>query len=88
MANTDALTRPAEPPAAPDEPSRRTGRRLLGALASALAVVALWIALDLPNRPEELSGWAFARIPVELLALVVVALLLAARVRTIVAALA
>ena len=51
-------------------------------------MVALWIALDLPNRPEELSGWAFARIPVELLPLVVVALLLAARVRTIVAALA
>ena len=88
MAETDALTRPAGPPAAPEEPSRRTGRRVLGALVTALAVVALWIALDLPGRPEELSGGALTRIPLELLVLVVLALLLPARLRTVVAALA
>ncbi len=88
MADTDILTRPAEPPAAPEQPSRRTGRRLLGALVTGLAFVALWIALDLPNRPEELSGWAFARIPLELVALVALALVLPRRVRRVVAALA
>ena len=88
MADTDTLTQSAEPPAAPHQSSRRSRRRLLGALVTGLAVVALWIALDLPDRPEELSGWAFARIPLELLALVVVALVLPGRVRTVVAALA
>ncbi|HWI33614.1 MAG TPA: CDP-alcohol phosphatidyltransferase, partial [Lapillicoccus sp.] len=88
MADTDNLTGPAEPPAAPEQPSRRTGRRLLGALVTGLAVIALWIALDLPNRPEELSGWAFARIPLELVALVALALVLPQRVRRVVAALA
>jgi hypothetical protein len=88
VADTDTLSRPAEPPAAPHEPSHRTGRRVLGALLTGIAVVVLWAALDLPNRPEELSVWAFARIPVELVALVAVALLLPRRVRTVLAALA
>jgi hypothetical protein len=50
-------------------------------------VALLWAALDLPNRPEQLAGAAFVRLPLELVVLVALALVLPPRARTVVAVL-
>ena len=46
------LVRPARRPRA--AAGRRRRRRVLGVVATVLAVALLWAALDLPNRPEQL----------------------------------
>ncbi|HEY7989350.1 MAG TPA: sulfatase-like hydrolase/transferase [Lapillicoccus sp.] len=82
MADTDTLAREASPPTPPAARSTGGGRRVLGVVGTVLAVVLLWAALNLPNRPEQLSPAALARIPLELLLLVALALVLPARART------
>jgi hypothetical protein len=54
----------------------------VGALLTVLAAALLWVVLDLPNRPEQLSWAVLARVPLELLVLVALALVLPRRVRT------
>jgi hypothetical protein len=87
VADTGTLAREAGPPptAEPAAPHVRRSRR--GAAVTVLAVALLWVALDLPNRPEQLSWAAFSRIPLELLVLAVLALLRPSRARTVTAAL-
>ncbi len=50
-----------------------------------LAVLLVWAALVAPNHPEDLNISAFARLPLELLVVVVVAALLPARARRVLA---
>jgi phosphatidylglycerophosphate synthase len=60
-------------------PSRR--RRIVGQVATGLAIAVVWAALSTPNRPVDLTVTAFLRIPIEGVVLVAVALLLPARGR-------
>lgn len=64
-----------------------SGSEVFGsAVLTVLAVVAVWVALVVPDRTRDLSPSAFARIPVEGLVLVAVALVLPTRVRRVVTA--
>jgi phosphatidylglycerophosphate synthase len=63
-------------------------RLALRIVITVLAVAVLWIDLLAPDRPWQFSFAAFARIPVEALVLVAVALVLPPRPRRIVAAVA
>jgi phosphatidylglycerophosphate synthase len=63
-------------------------RRAVRLAITVLAVVIVWSDLLLPDRPWQLTPAAFARIPVEALVLVAVALVLPPRPRRIVAAIA
>jgi len=56
-------------------------RRAPSVAVSAAAYVVLWLALVAPDRVRDLSPEAFARVPVELLVLILLAALLPARVR-------
>jgi hypothetical protein len=58
----------------------------VGSVVTVLAFALLVAALNLVNRPEQLSSGAWTRIPLELLVLVVLGLVLPARARTVVAA--
>jgi phosphatidylglycerophosphate synthase len=60
-------------------------RRAVGIVIATLAVMVLWFALVAPDRSWQFSISAFARIPIELLVLVAVALLLPPWPRRIVA---
>jgi hypothetical protein len=82
----DTLVRPPVDPDRPPVERPGLGRRAAAAVVTVLAVVLLWVVLDLPNRPEQLSGPAWFRVPVELVVLVLLALLLPRRVGTVVAA--
>jgi uncharacterized membrane protein YhaH (DUF805 family) len=90
VADTGTLPRPAgSDPAQDHQASGRSGRRRVFAAAlTVLAVALLWLALDLPNRPEQLTATAFPRLPLELLVLVLLGVLLPPRARTVVAVLA
>ena len=73
MADTETLAREAQPPGPAVCPARPT--RLLGVVGSPCSRwPLLWAALSLPNRPEQVSPAALARIPLELLLLVALAL--------------
>jgi phosphatidylglycerophosphate synthase len=63
-------------------------RRAVGIVIATLAVMVLWFALVAPDRSWQFSISAFARIPIELLVLVAVALLLPPWPRRIVATIA
>jgi phosphatidylglycerophosphate synthase len=63
-------------------------RRAMRFTVAALALALLWFTLLLPDRTYQISFGAFVRIPVELLVLVAVTLVLPARPRRIVAAVA
>ena len=84
MADTGTLAPVADPPAPTPPPARP---RAWGVVGTVLAVALLWAALDLPNRPEQLAGATFARLPLELVVLVALALVLPPRARTGVAVL-
>ena len=84
MADTDTLAREGSPPAAPSDASPR--HRLMGVVVTVLAFALLVAALNVPDRPEQLSPGAWARIPLEILVLVVLGLVLPPRARTVVAA--
>ena len=84
MADTDTLAREGSPPAAPSAASPR--HRLMGVVVTVLAFALLVAALNVPDRPEQLSPGAWARIPLEILVLVVLGLVLPPRARTVVAA--
>ena len=58
----------------------------MGVVVTVLAFALLVAALNVPDRPEQLSPGAWARIPLEILVLVVLGLVLPARARTVVAA--
>ena len=58
----------------------------MGVLVTVLAFALLVAALNVPDRPEQLSPGAWARIPLEIVVLVVLGLVLPARARTVVAA--
>ena len=55
------------------EPTRR--RRVVGQVATGLAIAVVWAALATPDRPVDLTMTAFLRIPIEGVVLVAVALL-------------
>ena len=84
MADTDTLAREGSPPAAPSAASPR--HRLRGVVVTVLAFALLVAALNVPDRPEQLSPGAWARIPVEILVLVLLGVVLPARARTVGAA--
>ena len=84
MADTDTLAREGSPPAAPSAASPR--HRLMGVVVTVLTFALLVAALNVPDRPEQLSPGAWARIPLEILVLVVLGLVLPPRARTVVAA--
>ena len=84
MADTDTLAREGSPPAAPSAASPR--HRLMGVVVTVLAFALLVAALNVPDRPEQLSPGAWARIPLEILVLVLLGVVLPARARTVVAA--
>ena len=84
MADTDTLAREGSPPAAPSAASPR--HRLMGVVVTVLAFALLVAALNVPDRPEQLSPGAWARIPLEIVVLVVLGLVLPTRARTVVAA--
>ena len=65
--------------------ARSAVRGLRSAAATVLAVAVVWCALLLPDRVTHLSPEAFARIPLEGLVLVVLALVLGQRTRRVVA---
>ena len=83
MADTETLEREAGPPAVLS--ARRGRRRLQGRPVTLLAFALLLAALNLPNRPEQLSAGAWARIPLELVVLVALGVVLPPRARTVVA---
>jgi len=58
----------------------------MGVVVTVLAFALLVAALNVPSRPEQLSPGAWARIPLEILVLVVLGVVLPARARTVVAA--
>jgi len=58
----------------------------MGVVVTVLAFALLVAALNVPDRPEQLSPGAWARIPLEILVLVVLGVVLPARARTVVAA--
>jgi len=58
----------------------------MGVLVTVLAFALLVAALNVPDRPEQLSPGAWTRIPLEIVVLVVLGLVLPARARTVVAA--
>jgi len=58
----------------------------MGVVVTVLAFALLVAALNVPDRPEQLSPGAWARIPLEILVLVVLGLVLPPRARTVVAA--
>ena len=80
MADTETLAREAGPPPVLSPPRRP--HRLRGPVLTLLAFVLLLAALNLPNRPEQLSPGAWARIPLELVVLVALGVVLPPRVRT------
>ncbi|HYQ32632.1 MAG TPA: CDP-alcohol phosphatidyltransferase, partial [Lapillicoccus sp.] len=84
MADTDTLAREGSPPAAPSAAPPR--HRLMGVVVTVLAFALLVAALNVPDRPEQLSPGAWARIPLEIVVLVVLGLVLPTRARTVVAA--
>ncbi len=83
MADTETLEREAGPPAVLS--TGRGPRRLRGPVLTLLGFVLLLAALNLPNRPEQLSAGAWARIPLELVVLVALGVVLPPRARTLVA---
>ena len=58
----------------------------MGVVVTVLAFALLVAALNVPDRPEQLSPGAWTRIPLEIVVLVVLGLVLPARARTVVAA--
>ena len=66
-------------PVPTEEPTRR--QRVVGQLATGLAIAVVWAALATPDRPVDLTMTAFLRIPIEGVVLVAVALLPAGRGR-------
>ena len=58
----------------------------MGVVVTVLAFALLVAALNVPDRPEQLSPGAWARIPLEILVLVLLGVVLPARARTVVAA--
>jgi len=58
----------------------------MGVVVTVLAFALLVAALNVPDRPEQLSPGAWARIPLEIVVLVVLGLVLPTRARTVVAA--
>lgn len=73
----------ADPQAGP--PGRATRRGLRSTVVTVLAVVAVWLALVLPDRTRDLGAGAFVRIPLEGLVLVLLALVLGPRARRVAA---
>ena len=65
---------------------RRRGTGSWGSSVTVLAFALLVAALNVPDRPEQLSPGAWARIPLEIVVLVVLGLVLPTRARTVVAA--
>lgn len=61
--------------------SPRRLRRHVGAIATAVGVLLLWLVLTLPDRPDGLSVWSFAGVPIEGVVLVACALTLPLRAR-------
>ncbi|HEU4332291.1 MAG TPA: CDP-alcohol phosphatidyltransferase [Lapillicoccus sp.] len=84
----DTLVRPPVDPGPPTarETRPRPGRRVAAVVITVLAVVLFWVALDLPNRPEQLAAAAWLRLPAELVVLLLLALVLPRRLGTVVAA--
>ncbi len=66
-------------PSRPKQLTRR--RRIAGSMATALAIVVMWAALVAPDHPSDLTVTALLRIPIDGLAIVVLALWLPARAR-------
>lgn len=67
------------PPTGARAPRATTRRRVLTATVNGLAVVVLWSALLLRNRPDELTPMSLARIPIEGIGLVLLVLFLSGR---------
>ncbi len=67
---------------------RAAARPRLAAALTGVALLLLWAALVAPNHPNRLTAGAFARLPVELLVVAVVAALLPARPRRVLAVVA
>jgi phosphatidylglycerophosphate synthase len=78
---------PAAEAPAPAIPRGR-GRRILASLLTALAIPLVWAALVVPDQTDRLTLVAFARVPLEGLVLVALALALPARGRRLVACIA
>ncbi|MEO7060721.1 MAG: hypothetical protein ABI083_13460 [Lapillicoccus sp.] len=60
---------------------RRRPRGRLKATATAVGALLLWLVLTLPDRPDGLSVWSFAGVPIEGVVLVACALTLPPRAR-------
>jgi phosphatidylglycerophosphate synthase len=69
--------------AAVDQPGRARLRTGIAAALTVLSLLLVWAALVAPNEPSHLNVGAFARLPLELLVLVAVAVLLPATPRRV-----
>ena len=70
------------------QPRRRQARAGIAVAMSVLALLLVWAALVAPHHPRDLNFGAFARLPLELLVVVAVAVLLPATPRRVLAAVA
>ncbi len=77
--------RRARPGAGGDAPERGPLRTGIGVALTVLAFLLVWAALVAPNQPSRLSLGAFARLPLELLVVVALAVLLPAAPRRVLA---
>ena len=76
----------ATAPAPGSQPApRRRGRRAIGIAFTVAAVVVVWGALVAPNRPNDIGFDAFARVPLEGLIVIALALVLPRNARRVLA---
>jgi phosphatidylglycerophosphate synthase len=76
---------PAAPEAGPPPPRRRRLRTGLGIAFTVAAVVLVWAALVAPDRPNDMTFGAFARLPIEGLIVIALALVLPRNARRVLA---